>query len=125
MSMNGELYRITSSRLDELLASPDDIESELYPDNYPENTDANGCSVEKTWNAIDFILDYLFQQDIIPTVEPITEGNSTQCVLHYGPVWYRTPEEVVSIVETLSGICLLYTSPSPRDRTRARMPSSA
>ena len=26
---------------------------------------------------------------------------------------------------TLSGTCLLYTSPSPRDRTRSRMPSSA
>ena len=26
---------------------------------------------------------------------------------------------------TLSGDCLLYTSPSPRDRTRSRMPSSA
>ena len=25
----------------------------------------------------------------------------------------------------VSGICLLYTSPSPRDRTRSRMPSSA
>ena len=25
----------------------------------------------------------------------------------------------------LYGICLLYTSPSPRDRTRSRMPSSA
>ena len=25
----------------------------------------------------------------------------------------------------LRGICLLYTSPSPRDRTRSRMPSSA
>ena len=25
----------------------------------------------------------------------------------------------------LSGNCLLYTSPSPRDRTRSRMPSSA
>ena len=24
-----------------------------------------------------------------------------------------------------SGACLLYTSPSPRDRTRSRMPSSA
>ena len=24
-----------------------------------------------------------------------------------------------------SGCCLLYTSPSPRDRTRSRMPSSA
>ena len=28
-------------------------------------------------------------------------------------------------VTTLSGTCLLYTSPSPRDRTRSRMPSSA
>ena len=27
-------------------------------------------------------------------------------------------------IETLNG-CLLYTSPSPRDRTRSRMPSSA
>ena len=25
----------------------------------------------------------------------------------------------------LANICLLYTSPSPRDRTRSRMPSSA
>ena len=27
--------------------------------------------------------------------------------------------------EIVSIICLLYTSPSPRDRTRSRMPSSA
>ena len=31
----------------------------------------------------------------------------------------------VSINQTLSRTCLLYTSPSPRDRTRSRMPSSA
>ena len=30
----------------------------------------------------------------------------------------------VSNMHTISG-CLLYTSPSPRDRTRSRMPSSA
>ena len=29
------------------------------------------------------------------------------------------------IVNKLINICLLYTSPSPRDRTRSRMPSSA
>ena len=29
-----------------------------------------------------------------------------------------------AVVQKL-GICLLYTSPSPRDRTRSRMPSSA
>ena len=28
-------------------------------------------------------------------------------------------------LDTMSGLCLLYTSPSPRDRTRSRMPSSA
>ena len=33
-----------------------------------------------------------------------------------------TPDEVVH--ETCKS-CLLYTSPSPRDRTRSRMPSSA
>ena len=29
------------------------------------------------------------------------------------------------IISTLAALCLLYTSPSPRDRTRSRMPSSA
>ena len=31
----------------------------------------------------------------------------------------------LSVWQTGSGTCLLYTSPSPRDRTRSRMPSSA
>ena len=30
-----------------------------------------------------------------------------------------------NIKQPISKICLLYTSPSPRDRTRSRMPSSA
>ena len=29
------------------------------------------------------------------------------------------------LANSLIGTCLLYTSPSPRDRTRSRMPSSA
>ena len=33
----------------------------------------------------------------------------------------KTPVEVIDVPQT----CLLYTSPSPRDRTRSRMPSSA
>ena len=40
-------------------------------------------------------------------------------ILNYNPV-------INSIVTDLDlTICLLYTSPSPRDRTRSRMPSSA
>ena len=35
------------------------------------------------------------------------------------------PSHLYSVTLKLREICLLYTSPSPRDRTRSRMPSSA
>ena len=35
------------------------------------------------------------------------------------------PERVGMSSERLERICLLYTSPSPRDRQKSRMPSSA
>ena len=40
--------------------------------------------------------------------------------------WVTPFEEITSCsVNVKTGACLLYTSPSPRDRTRSRMPSSA
>ena len=33
--------------------------------------------------------------------------------------------DLVEAVKYVDEVCLLYTSPSPRDRTRSRMPSSA
>ena len=36
-----------------------------------------------------------------------------------------TMRAVSGTIPRRGGICLLYTSPSPRDRTRSRMPSSA
>ena len=36
-----------------------------------------------------------------------------------------TPAEATVAPEATAETCLLYTSPSPRDRTRSRMPSSA
>ena len=36
-----------------------------------------------------------------------------------------TAVEVKALIEDRAKVCLLYTSPSPRDRTRSRMPSSA
>ena len=40
---------------------------------------------------------------------------------------YSTKASLLEYAENLSQMwsCLLYTSPSPRDRTRSRMPSSA
>ena len=37
----------------------------------------------------------------------------------------ETPFTLASGLPSPTYICLLYTSPSPRDRTRSRMPSSA
>src|SRR5664280_3479351 len=50
---------------------------------------------------------------------------STDALTHL--LLYRTYESLGGVVHTHSSYatCLLYTSPSPRDRTRARMPSSA
>ena len=37
----------------------------------------------------------------------------------------RRAEQLVDLLGLQLRVCLLYTSPSPRDRTRSRMPSSA
>ena len=45
---------------------------------------------------------------------------------HYGHLLTGYVKDVVPRYQTMRGTtCLLYTSPSPRDRTRSRMPSSA
>src|SRR5665811_667496 len=50
------------------------------------------------------------------------EGISTEG--YYSKSWNDLPV-TPDIVLSVCGNCLLYTSPSPRDRTRYRMPSSA
>ena len=51
----------------------------------------------------------------------LTSGSGilTSVFDHYGEV------KSGNVGERQNGVCLLYTSPSPRDRTRSRMPSSA
>ena len=59
----------------------------------------------------------------------ISHGSSYQ---PFSPTWMLTAYIITSIAKTLNyrevldiGSCLLYTSPSPRDATLSRMPSSA
>ena len=58
-------------------------------------------------------------------------NNDYQCKLKKGKS-FMPEDDRVRIIQALAvvdttflSICLLYTSPSPRDRTRSRMPSSA
>ena len=82
------------------------------------------------FNRIQFTPD-LMPADITGTeiLEDTPEGRKLQFV--HGPVFAnviladeinRTPPKTQA---ALLEACLLYTSPSPRDRTRSRMPSSA
>ena len=53
--------------------------------------------------------------------EVVTAGNGREAI---EKAENEQPDLIVLDV-MMPGICLLYTSPSPRDRTRSRMPSSA
>ena len=61
--------------------------------------------------------------------KPWTDDNREHLIIELGDVmWYVMQACAaldVSIEDVVAGNCLLYTSPSPRDRTRSRMPSSA
>ena len=71
-------------------------------------------------------------QDTGPQVE--LADSATDCG-QAARIIYDTPINVIVVdldgdigidaIAELCSICLLYTSPSPRDRTRSRMPSSA
>ena len=54
----------------------------------------------------------------ISFADGVGDGNSTYYAIENLPKW-----EVG--IGTYNNGCLLYTSPSPRDRSRSRMPSSA
>ena len=74
------------------------------------------------------VYDYLFNQN-----HPLAW--SAVVIISFGLVmtinfyWINAQDEQTTFIIASTGIllysCLLYTSPSPRDRTRSRMPSSA
>ena len=102
MSMHGYLHQISPTRLDELLADPEQVTDELYPsdrDFEPE------CTVEKTWNAIQFVLQVLSQLGHFPEDSPyLKEGNAIGPDLSYGPAEYRSPQDVSVIADGLAAV---------------------
>ena len=66
----------------------------------------------------------------VPTTRTVTKAVVPAAGLgtRFLPATKATPKEMLPVVDKPAiqyVVCLLYTSPSPRDRTRSRMPSSA
>ena len=63
------------------------------------------------------------------SLKAIESGESFSIVLdEYNQIWVYSENgdsSNASVMMTLNGTCLLYTSPSPRDVEESRMPSSA
>ena len=57
--------------------------------------------------------------------DPQEGGKNTSLATPSGEPKKRSPRYQVRALVGSYKACLLYTSPSPRDRTRSRMPSSA
>ena len=53
------------------------------------------------------------------------DGDAANTFRAFTPTQSEETYSMVTANRFWSQICLLYTSPSPRDRTRSRMPSSA
>ena len=62
-----------------------------------------------------------------PSAEFLEENNAKLVTnaFAYDPTTHRLEDCPAYLVNDHVSTCLLYTSPSPRDRTRSRMPSSA
>ena len=77
--------------------------------------------LEESPNAVEFLKQYYISQEYQGGPIDITDNLD-----QYLKLDHLTPEAIVSSTTLSADItCLLYTSPSPRDRQKARMPSSA
>ena len=65
--------------------------------------------------------------NVVPTL--VTEVEKLQCAVLPAPVMpvnvARIISDMTKVTPSSKKVCLLYTSPSPRDRQKSRMPSSA
>ena len=99
--------------------------------------------VRQEWLQLVLAASIVFAAIFVPLPESSADGNSNVFVSanhffigainrldaeHGGSEFrmrYENWPDAVAEIERLDDDCLLYTSPSPRDRTRSRMPSSA
>ena len=86
-----------------------------------EKLNVRGIVLSSVMTAFGLVVALVWKDTIIATVDyllPNTDDGTLQGM-------YISATAVTLLVIVLAKFCLLYTSPSPRDTTASRMPSSA
>src|SRR5665213_3981721 len=96
-----------------LINLPDSVTATL--DNQNVKLESKGKQI---WSFKDLQVELKKKQDVIVVEIQSPQSNLSEITLH----WKRPADSVLTI---MNDACLLYTSPSPRDRQKSRMPSSA
>ena len=94
----------------------------LYPNPYPKSSQAN-----KRWHRnplMHFIMSSLQPQGTL-TFASNELWLKQECIQYMTEFWQTELIQNTTIDQPRYPTCLLYTSPSPRDRQKSRMPSSA
>ena len=129
----GELYQIYTKAIDPTFGTTVNNAFYVWPNVVSVQGDENGIIFYES-NLIDTTSEYLPPSGRLKVTQT---GTNARAVSKYN--WFSLGgSPIITQLEWLSGGdpskstvmrvllgCLLYTSPSPRDRTRSRMPSSA
>ena len=90
----------------------------------PSESEPWGWQIEGHHLAINYFVlgDQVVMSPVFIGSEPVKATNGK---FKGTEILQREQDLGLAFMQSLSEPCLLYTSPSPRDRTRSRMPSSA
>ena len=81
-----------------------------------------GCG---SGSSVGDIVEEQLEEQVTETISSEIEGAQDSLLLRFSGATFVAVGVDDANVDAPSGICLLYTSPSPRDATLSRMPSSA
>ena len=111
-----------TEEVDQEIISPEDAQLLLArclrENGYDINDPKNGESLRSVLQPVFLATDQKGREELFDTIQTCAEENNIPLGNNAD---FENPEDVADRLDT----CLLYTSPSPRDRSLSRMPSSA
>jgi len=105
MSMIGNYKRLSPEKLNDLIAEPEGLMEFLYPDDETSSDMASHLDIDKTWQAIHFLLTGDAWKGTPPLSNAVLGGTELSDEdVGYGPARYLSASEVADVAKHLSKI---------------------